>query len=102
MSSFVCVIAEPEWKLHVENKKEKVSSSTITTHNWLLRFVKKKPHKHHELQALVYGSNKQTMGKENYKCFAEIYLPCSVIKSQQVLLSSHSHSYCNRETRDVV
>lgn len=42
------------------------------------------------------------MGKENDKYFAVIYLPCSVIKSQQVLLSSHSHSYWKRETRDVV
>lgn len=37
-----------------------------------------------------------------HKCFAVIYLPCSVIKSQQVLLSSHSHSYWKKETRYVV
>lgn len=30
-------------------------------------------------------------------CFAVIYLPCCVIKSQQVLLSSHSHGNWKRE-----
>lgn len=42
------------------------------------------------------------MGKENDECFAVLYLPCSVIKPQQVLLSSHSHGYWKRETRNVV
>lgn len=41
------------------------------------------------------------MRKETYKYFVVVYLPCSVIKSQQVLLSSHSHSYWKKETRDV-
>lgn len=42
------------------------------------------------------------MRKENNKCFAVLYLPCSVIKPQQVLLSSHSHGYWKRKTRNVV
>lgn len=101
MSVFVCILLLKQ----NENKREKVSSSTITTQNWFLLFVKKNPnklHKHYKQQTPVYDGNKQTMGKENDKLFAVLYLPCSVIKPQQVLLSSHSHGYWKKETRNVV
>ena len=68
----------------------------------IVNICKPPPPKRQEQQTPVHNSNKQTMGKETYKCFAVIYLPCSVIESQQVLLSAHSHSYWKRETRDVV
>lgn len=51
----------------------------------------------HKQQNPICDSNQQTMGQETYKWSVVIYLPCSVVKSQQVLLSSHSHSYWKRE-----
>lgn len=70
----------------------------------------KNTHTHKQQQKHQNNTIKQQQSQQNQRvivknksrerkhwCFAVIYLPCCVIKSQQVLLSSHSHGYWKRE-----
>lgn len=70
----------------------------------------KNTHTHKQQQKHQNNTIKQQQSQQNQRvivknksrerkhwCFAVIYLPCCVIKSQQVLLSSHSHGNWKRE-----